>query len=178
AIIITYVFFTAASTKMTSFCLIVAPFGFLAIGALTEGGLQGMNKIIKWTWLKTVFSIIAVCVVCFFLLNFSNIQNYHTDWKPWDNCNRPAYATEMKMISRIKEEIPNSGYVIFNARARVYGHVPVMFYTDNIAYGCLPDTNLVIRVKKMGFKVAVVDLGDLPDFIKSDSTIKKIRVQP
>ncbi|PKP22451.1 MAG: hypothetical protein CVU06_09450 [Bacteroidetes bacterium HGW-Bacteroidetes-22] len=40
SVLIVYIFYSIAATKMTSFCLIVAPFLFLGLAALTDGALR------------------------------------------------------------------------------------------------------------------------------------------
>lgn len=175
AIIITYSFYTIAATKMTSFCIIVSPFAFLGLGVLTDSIIKFLKTKIKIKWFEILLRNIAAIVVCFFLLDLPRIANYHTDWKPKDNCNRKADYEQMALIKQISDSLKGDSYVIFNADKRVNGHIPMMFYTNYIAYNFVPDKGQIEKIKQQSYKIAIVNTDSLPDFIRNDSDIIKIR---
>jgi 4-amino-4-deoxy-L-arabinose transferase len=176
AIIITYVFYSFAETKMIAFCLIVSPFLFLGLGALTDSTLLFIKNKIQFNKFEPYFRLIALIVISTFLFDIRKITNYHTDWKPHDNCNRKADLNEMSFINKLKTQLGNDKYVVFNANVRVNGHIPVMFYTDFIAYDFIPNDMQIKSIKKQEYKIAILDTGILPDFIQYDKEIFKIKL--
>ncbi len=147
AVIITYGFYSMAATKMISFCIIVAPFGFLALGALTDWLLSLLFVKVKSRKLEMVFRSMAVLGLCFFLLNLSKIQQYHTDWKPMDNNNRNAEYEQMAVIEKLNNTLKEGNYAVFNANKRFGGHISIMFYTNCIAYDVIPSLAEINDVK-------------------------------
>lgn len=176
AITITYTFYTLAATKMTSFCVIVSPFAFLGIGALTDFLLSILRKKIRFSKFELIFQPILLLIICFYLLNLSKIQNHHTDWKPNDNHNRIAEIKEMDFIDKLKTELGNDKYVVFNARVRIFGHIPVMFYTDYLAFDIIPTLEQLKRAKAAGYKIAIYDNDSLPGYVKQSTDIVKIKL--
>lgn len=174
AILIIYGFYTLAATKMTAFCIIVSPFVFLALGALTDFGFNLLLSRIKSVRWVNGIKLVGLVTICFFLLNISKIRNYHTDWKPHDNCNRVADISQMEFIKKVEKLPAGSKWVIFNSAIRINGHIPVMFYTGHTAYDFIPDQNLVSQIKGKGMRIAIADNGNLPDFIRNDEKIVKI----
>jgi 4-amino-4-deoxy-L-arabinose transferase len=176
SIIITYVFYSFAETKMIAFCLIVSPFFFLGLGSLTDSAILFIKSKIQFKKVELYFRIIVLIVICIFLFNFKKITNYHTNWKPNDNCNRIADLKEMAFINKLKTQLGNDNYVVFNANVRLNGHIPVMFYTDYISYDFIPNEIQLNRIKKQLYKIAILDNGNLPDFLQGDKDVIKIKL--
>jgi 4-amino-4-deoxy-L-arabinose transferase-like glycosyltransferase len=176
AVIIIYTFYTMASTKMTSFCIIVSPFAFLGIASLVDATSIFLSSSKMYSKFETLFRPIILIIICSFLLNISKIQNYHTDWKPKDNQNREAELKEMSIIQTLKYQLGNRDYVIFNANVRLNGHIPIMFYTDYIAYNIIPTEAQIRIIQSKQYSIAILDNGDLPDYIKSKDEIVKIKL--
>lgn len=175
AILVTYGFYTMASTKMTSFCIIVSPFGFLALGTMIDSLLiLLLAKINKFKFI-TIFRSSAVIVSCFFILKLNKIMNYHTDWKPMDNRNRNADLEQMAVIKNVSYTLKGDRYVIFNANKRFNGHISIMFYTNCIAYDFVPDLKQINRIKMQSYKLVILNNDSLPDYILKDSAILKVR---
>ena len=175
AILITYGFYTLAATKMTAFCIIVSPFVFLALGSLTDVGftlLLSKFKSVRWV---NGIKLVGLVTICFFLINISRIRNYHTDWKPHDNCNRIGDLKQMDFIQKVKALPTGTKWKIYNSAIRVNGHIAVMFYTGYPAYDFIPDEKLIRRIKEEPGRIAIVDNGDLPGFIKEDKDIVIIK---
>ncbi len=174
AIIITYGFYTIASTKMISFCIIVSPFGFLGLAALVESTINFLATKFKLQKSELFFRSIILVGVCFLLIDFSKIQHYHTDWKPNDNCNRSSDLKLMSTIKRVSDVLQNEKFVVFNINTRTNGHIAMMFYTDYIAYSFIPDQKQIKQIKSQFYKIAILDVGNIPDFIRNDNDIVKI----
>jgi 4-amino-4-deoxy-L-arabinose transferase-like glycosyltransferase len=176
AIIITYGFYTLASTKMSSFCIIVSPFAFLGLGTLVDSIFGFLTKKIKLQKFDFIFRIISLFSVCFFLLNTSKIQNYHTDWKPHDNKDRHLELEQMKFIDKLKSTLPDEKYVVFNSSIRFAGYISTMFYTGCVAYDFIPTEKQIAVIKTKPYKIVILDTGSLPDFIKADNEILKLKM--
>lgn len=171
AVVITYGFYTAAATKMPSFCMIVSPFVFLALGVLIDSILRFLNRKTGFKWIETLFRPIAILVICFFLIDLPRIANYHTDWKPNDNRNRKADLEQMAFIKQLSGTLREGKYVVFNVAKRYGGHIPVMFYTGYIAYDFIPGKEQLEKIKQQPYEIAVQDNGNLPDYIRNDNEI-------
>ena len=175
AVIITYGFYSMAATKMISFCVIVAPFGFLALGALTDGLLSFLHAKIKSKKFEVFFRSMVVLGLCFFLLNLSKVQQYHTDWKPMDNNNRNAEYEQMAVIEKLNNTLKEGNHAVFNANKRFGGNIAIMFYTNCVAYDFIPSLAEINNVKMQSYKVVILDTGNLPNFIIEDDEIIKIK---
>jgi 4-amino-4-deoxy-L-arabinose transferase-like glycosyltransferase len=175
AILITYGFYTLAATKMTSFCIIVCPFGFLALGSLTDSLLTFLTTKIKFKKFEFIFRPFAVIAICFFLLHLSKIEDYHTDKKPKNNQNRNADVKQMIVIQKILDNLQSDKYVVFNADIRFSGHIPVMFYTNCVAYDFVPNQSQIEKIKMQSYKLAIIDDSSLPDYIQNDNEIVKFK---
>ena len=146
------------------------------MGALFDATFNFLKTIKRFKKIELVTRLIAVTVFCFLLVNLSRIQNYHTDWKPTDNFNRNAEMNEMKFIDKLSTNLSNDKWVVFNAALRLYGHIPVMFYTDYIAYDFIPTAEQIEKIKKQTYKIAIRDDDNLPAYIRDDSDIIKIKL--
>lgn len=173
-IIIIYFFYSMAATKMVSFCIIVSPFLFLGLGAFMDVILKKITEKIERNWVKRSIAIVSIVITCFFLIDLSKIQNYHTDWAPNDNCNREAELRLMTNIKKLPELLGKDKYVVFLTNERINSNIPIMFYTDYLAYDFIPNQKQIERIKMQSWKIAILDSGNLPDFIRKDEDIVKI----
>jgi 4-amino-4-deoxy-L-arabinose transferase-like glycosyltransferase len=175
SILITYLFYSLASTKMIAFCIIVSPFFYLGLGTLIDSSIKFLKHRINSKLLRTSLSIIILIVVCAFLINLSKIQNYHTNWKPNDNCDRKADIKEMNFINKLKRNLGNNNFVVFNANLKLNGHIPIMFYTNYIAYSFIPSVQQLDNLKLTNYKIAILDNDSLPPYIFHNIDIIKIK---
>jgi 4-amino-4-deoxy-L-arabinose transferase-like glycosyltransferase len=175
AIVITYLFYSIAATKMTSFCIIVSPLFFLGLGSLIDTTLTFLSSKIRYTKFDLLFRPIILVLICSFLINITKIQNYHTDWKPYDNQNRHLDYNEMEFIQLLKHTLGEEKYVVFNVNVRMYGSIPIMFYTNYIAYDIIPSEKEIKEIESKKYKIAILDDNNLPDYIKNKNEILKIK---
>ena len=167
-----YLFYSLAATKMIAFTIIVSPFVFLGMGHLIDSGTTLLHKRVKMRFIMQVLAVLIPLLSAYAVLNLKKIQNYHTDWKPNDNHNRKLEEAEMQLIRSIPELLNDKSYVIFNVSLTLNGHIPVMFYTDYIAYNFIPSEPQIEEVRAKNRKVAVLDTGNLPDYIVNDPDIR------
>lgn len=177
SIFITYGFYTIAATKMISFCVIVSPFVFLGLSGGIDTALQFTSKKIKFKWLQFIFINTTIMMTAYLVLNIDKIEQRHTFQgknKSW----RKVNLQQMDLINHLKEELDKGKYVIFNVGTRIHGNIPVMFYTDYIAYEKIPTKHQIKQIQSQHYKVVVVNKGDLPNYITGNQTIKTIDFNP
>lgn len=176
SVVSVYTFFTIAKTKMPAYCFIVSPFIFLGLSTLYDVSFNAISKKIKIKLRAKFLNGILLMLICFSLIDFSEIRHYHTNWKPQDNKNRNLELKQMEIIKNIQQLIPDDRFVVFNSSVRLNGHIPIMFYTNNIAYNFIPDESQIKFVKEKGYNVAVLNIGILPNYIMQDTSIIKINI--
>ena len=176
-IIFVYLFYTLASTKMVSFPIIVSPIFFLSMGYLIFKILSVIEPIIKSSFLNQSISTSLLVLIAFTTLNLSKIETNHTDLNPYNNHNRVNEQMEMNFIQSLDKELKKEDYVIFNASITLNGQIPIMFFTNYIAYKFIPTQSQIEEVRKEGKKVAIIDLGNIPNYILLDKQIKVLNVK-
>lgn len=176
-LIFVYSFYTLASTKMVSFTVIVAPLVYLSLGYLIYKILWYIRLKIKNAAFDQTISIILLVSIAFTALNLTKIQNHHTYWKPYDNHNRIGQKIEMNFIESLDSKLEDKNYVIFNASITHNGHIPIMFYTDYLAYNFIPTQSQIDTIRKQNKKIAVLNLGTIPDYISEDKRIELLEIQ-
>jgi len=172
-----YLFYTLAQTKMVSFPVIVAPLIYLGLGFFTDKVLSLINSKIRSVIAQQSISISLVVGIAFTALNLTKIQNSHTDWKSHDNHFRKDEQIEMNFINSLDKKLADSNYVIFNASITHNGNIPIMFYTDYIAYSFIPSQSQIETIRKKGKKIAILNLGFIPDYITKDEEIILLEVE-
>lgn len=170
ALLAVYGFYSLAATKMTSFTIIVSPFIFLGLGALTDDLFRLMKKWLPLARWEISLRIVTILIVAYFLFDLPKITRLHTDRKPLDNMQRSDDLAQMRLIGRLSE-LKQDSLVIFNANRRLEGHIAVMFYTDHVAYPSVPSKEQVRTITEKGYRVAVVDHGEVPSPFRSDPRI-------
>lgn len=176
AILCTYLFYSAAATKMTSFGIIVSPFFFLGIGTLLDKALVVVSGKTQSRSLVNAFSFLLVLTSAYLVFNMKKIERYHSDARPDDNMNRAADLELMKMIKRLNELGVDKNTIVFNADVRKNGHIPVMFYTEGIAYDFIPTPEQLATVQRKSFRAFIWDDGTLPDFLINDSSVVRVKL--
>lgn len=167
-----YLFYTLAQTKMISFTIIVSPLIYLALGFFVFKILDLITQKIENFTLQQAIIIPIVIFIAFTALNLSKIENYHTHWKPRENHGREGEELEMKFIQSVEQQLQDKNYVIFNVCITHDGHIPMMFYTDFVAYNFIPNPSQIDYLRKQNKKIAVLNWGNIPEYILEDSEIK------
>lgn len=175
SVLFVYGFYTLATTKMVSFPLIVAPFFYLGLACLIKSIFDFVQSKFRQTVMHSVFYGLVAFSLTFILLDLPKIQHKHTNWKPNDNESRISKIAEREWIDALNERIQGKKYVLFNANRTPYQYVPIMFYTDVVAYPQVPSKKEMIQLKNSGYSIAIVDDGHLPDYIIEDREVKLIR---
>lgn len=167
-VLIVYLFFTLAKTKMPAFCLVVSPIIFLSLGNLLY---KTMHYSINEKTIKTIqFAVLTVLGIVF--LNIDGFQRNHTFWQT-----KNSRVFERKVMKRATEFAKSlkgkysKNAVIVNCKK--HENIPVMFFTRYTAYDRIPTTNELNSLKKNGFEILFVDNYDssIPENILNDTDI-------
>lgn len=176
SVVFVYLFFSLAATKMIAFTIIVMPFIYLGLAMLIH---LVVDKIAQ-TFNQPLIYAIALPVLTLFLsysaLNLNRIESNHTNLEPVDKQYWTTKTAEKKFILTLNDELNDAEYVIFNCNTSPFAHIPIMFYTNHLAYLKIPTQQDIELVKSKQKKVAVFELGELPEYIKQDTNIYKISV--
>lgn len=174
-IVIVYLFFSFAATKMPGFCYIVSPFIFLSLASLIENTLTFLkNKLFKKIILQNIFSIMLILLIVWGNLDLYKIAYKHTmQIRPDDNDKRIEKLNDAVFIKSLKNSLPSEEYVIFNCKKTK--NIGIMFYTDYTAYDRLLNYNEYSDLKSKNIKMAFIDNNKLPDFVQNDPSVIKIK---
>ena len=176
SITVTYVFYSIAATKMTSYCLIVSPFIVIGLASLFDSFFFFLQRKIKYESILKVLNPIVLLIISYSLLNISKIQRRHTFENSKYNSNRMGDFKTMDLIKILNSKLNGEPYVIFNINVRIHAHIPVMFYTNYIAYDIIPNQKQLTSIKNKLYKLAIIDDNKLPYYIILNPSILKIRI--
>lgn len=174
-IVIVYLFFSVAKTKMSGFCYIVSPLIFLSLASIIENTLTFIkNKFVKKTVLQNIFAVLLLLLITWGNFDLYKIAYKHTMLiRPDDNDKRIEKINDAVFIKGLKNSLPAEDYVIFNCKAQK--NIGIMFYTNNVAYDKQLNYEDYIYLKSKKIKLAVIDNGKLPEFVQNDKSIIKIK---
>jgi len=170
-LIVTYLFFTLAATKMPMFCTIVSPVLFLGLGAISDKGVQKLREYIP---AGISFWIIVLLLGClaFAMLDINQIDVQHSDkntyWK--------LKKIDAIIDRQVSHKLPSDDWVVFNCGE--HNTVMVMFYSGATAYGHYPDSVQYGMLKSKGIGMATFSDEHIPIYLKLDPSVIKIYLKP
>jgi 4-amino-4-deoxy-L-arabinose transferase len=176
AIVFVYLFFSMAASKMLSFCLIVSPFIFLGLSALLLFIKDVVDKYTTYIPLRMILTISLITVFSYKLMNIEKIYENHEIGFQTEKGNRRNKITERMVIDNLPKYLSDKNYVVFNAKYAQGGNITFMFYSDYIAYRFIPTESQCKEVIAKGYKIAILDFGEIPDYILSNPEIIRIPV--
>lgn len=166
-VIIVYLFFSLAATKMPSFTIIVSMIIFIAFASLFDYIINYINQFIKKVNIKYIIFSLSIIAIVLLKFDVEFLQEKHTLWKEDNHYTR--------MLSHNKEVFKSlnlsSNTVLFNVKGRHY--IEAMFYTGLPAYNFVPSYEQYQDIKNKGRGIAVFNRSniDIPDYLKNDTTI-------
>ncbi|MFA4852743.1 MAG: glycosyltransferase family 39 protein [Bacteroidales bacterium] len=176
AILFVYLLYSIAATKSLAYCIIVSPLIYLGFSALFITAINYFEKKHFKNIVKNSFFYVLLSLICFFIIDMKDIQINHTMYKPSENEDRIKKLAEKSLINNLDNILPDKKYIIFNTNFAQGGNIPFMFYTDYIAYRCIPSKEQCEEVIRKGYKIAILDFNNLPDYIIYDENIIKIPI--
>lgn len=171
-----YFFFTLAQTKMPAFTLVVSALIYLSLGAFFDYLISYFETFqifkTKKIWITGCVFILLI-ILGASSLKFDQITKHHSfkTQGEWDY--RGIRNRDTQVYKSLDKLLPEGKFVLFNVRQSE--HILVMFYTNHIAYEFIPSFEDFLRIKSLGYKIAIFDDGKLPDYIMDDNETIKIR---
>jgi 4-amino-4-deoxy-L-arabinose transferase len=171
-IILIYLFFTIAATKIASFTYCISVLVYIALGAmlywLFEVIVVNKNYLANKVYSK-LFKIIIVFTICIFNLNLEELQYNHSKYKKNKTNYRTQKMTYIPVFKKLNKILPDNKYVIFNAPKDEA--VSIMFYSGICTYEYPITPEIYKDLKNRKIKMASFDYGELPEFVKNDKEI-------
>ncbi len=166
-VVIVYLFFSLAKTKMPSFTIVVAMIVFIAFSSLLNYILEKfqtlkMNKLIS----NLIFAV-SIVFILLVRFNIEFLQENHTTWKEEN--------TYTRMMTHYKEVFTNlklpGNSVLFNVKGHHY--IEAMFYTEFPAYRFIPTLEQYeeMKVKNRTLVIFTNNSIELPDYLLNDPSV-------
>jgi 4-amino-4-deoxy-L-arabinose transferase-like glycosyltransferase len=157
-ILIPFIFFSFAKTKMQAYTLFTAPAIFIVTGVFCHYLYRFRNRF-RFKWI-----IIALLILLIALPVRYSIERI----KPFSKRDtNPHWTKELRALNhetKIHEKI-----VIFNSEYPI----ETMFYNDCIAYSIIPDSSILSNIKNNGYKILIRRKLDI-DYDHNDSETNNI----
>jgi len=166
-ILMVYLFFSFAKTKLPNFTIIILPIIFIAFAAMFNSFVNYINSFVKINVFKKIIFVLLLIGLLLFKLDIEKLQEKHTMWKE-DN----SYT---KMLTHNKNVFKSlnlpANAVIFNVKGRHY--VEAMFYSGLPAYNFIPSKEqyLNIKLKNRIAAVFVKSKEELPYYMQNDHNL-------
>lgn len=138
--IVVYTFFTLAATKMVSFCSIVSSVVFTGFGYLFASAMSQFKRHLTSPKLFAVLTIPFLGIACWLFLNLNDIANNHTSKAAIGRHRKHLSPEQVDYLQSLKGQLP-AKTVIFTDW--MFGHAPIMFFTDYTAYWHMPSNELI-----------------------------------
>ncbi len=159
-VLIPFLFFSLANTKMQGYTLFTAPAIFI-ITALFWQYLYTYRNRFKYKWLSYIVLILLIALP----IRYS-IERI----KPFQSRNRnPQWVQDIKHLNEI-DDGPKK--IIFN----VDSPIETMFYTDFVAYKSIPNTNTIKKLSMKGYHIYINDQGGLNEELKNLKEIEIVKL--
>lgn len=165
-VILTYLFYTLAKTKMDSFGLVVSGFVFIALAIII---LEIEILLVKFTKRKRISTVIVSGILLsasYLSLNLEKIHYNHTLLVPEKNPTRNLKMKELELIKILPSLVPDKSTVLFNMP--YCSEIQIMFFTDyRAAYMHIPSQNDVNELLSKNIKFVVFDNGyqEMPAYL-------------
>lgn len=178
-ILVVYLFFGIAETKMIAFTYCVSFLIFLSIGVVIDRFFKIVILNPEYLQKKThhvIYTTVVIGVLLGVNLDIDKIRENHTMWKKDENSFFYKRLRLNSAINGLSEKIDNiKDCVIFNCKPD--DNIPIMFFTDALAaYGIIPDYDTYLDLKHKGYKIAIFDDSKLPSYLLVDKDVTKIPV--
>ncbi len=166
-VIIVYLFFSLAVSKMPSFTIVVSMLIFIAFASLFDYAINYINKFIKISAIKNVFFAISIIVIMLLRFDIEILQEKHTLWK--DSNKTTRMLSHNKQVFQSLKLAPET--VLFNVKGRHY--VEAMFYTGLTSYNFIPTFEQYKSIKEKGRNIAIfrTNKSEIPKYLLLDSSI-------
>lgn len=161
-IVAVYTFYTFVAARMPLFCVSVLPLFILLVALLLDRSIAYLRN---FRWNNIAFTVICLVLV-YVQVDIGRIEHHHTDRDP-NEIYRKTRINNRACFERALKDIPSNA-IVFNCSD--WNAVACMYYVNCTAYDNLPDETQVARAKEQKRPVLIFDDGQLPEWIRSDTS--------
>lgn len=160
-IVILFLFFSMAATKMPAFTYVVVPLLFLMLAFV-------LDKIISLLEINRKWMVYSVSTVFLLFVAYKNVRTenlkefFSIEGK--ESLYRNQRIHDLAAIKSLYESM-DKNTVIFNCRPGEA--MLVMFYTSYTAYEFYPSVEITEDLQKRGYKIAVFNSSEMPEEIRN-----------
>ena len=172
-IIIVYLFFSIAATKMPSFTILVFMVVVIAFASLLDTLFTLIYQSIKIVLIRNLVFVTLMILLFAIRFDVEFIQQKHTVWK-----DENTYTRMMIQNKAIFKSLNFSEKtVLFNVKGRHY--IEAMFYANCSAYSFIPSLEQYTDLKKNDVPIAIFvsSNSSIPSYLLQDSSVKIIKKQ-
>jgi hypothetical protein len=163
-----YVFFSLAATKMVSFCSIVSSVVFVGFGYMVASITEWIKLHVPHTKLFTAITLPVLGIICWLFLNLNDIANHHTSKAAIGRNRKHLSKEQVAYLQNLQGKLPKRS-VLFTDW--LFGHVPIMFFTDYTAYWYLPSDQVIDSLLSKDYSIAIL-ADSVPDRLKQNKRIQ------
>lgn len=154
-ILIVYGVYTYAETKMPAFPMVVFPFVAIAIASVFFAFYHVFKCYIKSYLVRLIMGVLGFASVSLLIFDYPRINENH-----FSEGDRSKELKELLFFEKWKQNDQQEMAVVFLDSFTYASHVPMMFYTDCIAYSGKPKQNYICQLHKKNKKVIVLTETD------------------
>ena len=173
-LVVVYIFYSLAGTKMPAFTLMVVPIVYLITGVVLAWLLHVVSQFVKNRKKRVVVKgLLSAVMLIFLFLKFFDAGKLTLSKNPRE---KALYAWKIRQTLVLKSfpQIFRDGhYYFFNMKGHNY--LKLMFYTNFEGRSRLPSADDMKQLRKKGFTPVVLDDGKLPESIVKNHAILKYR---
>ena len=163
-IVIPYLVFSLAATKMQGYVLFTGPAFFLIL-AWFIFELQYLAKQDRNFWVKWFYhGGMAVILLLAFRFGLERVKPFQEQ--------EEGYKLQSALM-KLEDQVDKESSIIFNTPR----YIECMFFTRHLAYEKIPSKEEVNRLLFSGEKVFVIDDNHLPEYLRHNAKVVKIDEQ-
>jgi len=172
---ILYLFFTFVSTKMYGYVLVVFPFFILGLAFAYTALLDRVISLITKNYLKEITITLTTITILLFLFNSGKLYKHHSNLEYGRYKSRLIDVREKQLFIELKNHFGDKKCLIFNCNTSLQSHILAIFYTNFPSFNYILNNDQITKAKKLGYILISIDDGNLPNQIKGDRSIIKIK---
>lgn len=173
-VLVPFIFYSLAATKMPAFTLISASVVFIALGTFIYDLLLFYRP--RYSKSKIIARYVVVLLLAGSMLwfyNIDSIQYKHTKWKKEIARYRTERTHSVKLFRFLAKQNYPENSVFLNCKQ--YDAVMMMFFTPFTAYDGIPDSNQMQHIAESRRPVYAFDNGQMQDFWQQYPFVKPLR---
>jgi len=174
-VVVLYLFFTLAATKMIAFCLPAASLFWISLASSLDAVIKQIEKRTSRLkpWIRSGFSLLFWCYIAFLMMNINEMARYR--YQPYFE--EDAFVTQRRELVSVLDAVEsehhlNVNVLIFNDY--LFGGAMISYRLGCQAYDLVPSRSLVDQLVAEGKEVWFINRGPVPDHLATDRRVKII----